>query len=365
MITLSAAAQSALDSGYTYHLRVESWLGATLLADAVPVADGQEDTMRPLRVPDRITLTVPKVDAQGYMWAPGNDPFHPLATNGQRLNVKLGIGVGNSVVEWFQRGWYVVEQTDGTGDSVKVEAVGLLHLVDEARLVSPYQPAGTLLSTLRGLVEPAMTVVMSSALTDRAVPAGINYDEDRLGAVLELLDAWPAQASVTPTGYLYVEPATPPTAALVTITNDPAARTIVSAGGESSRRGAWNAVVARGTDSSGGQVQGVSALPPSNPRVPGGPFNPLTVPFFYFSPLLTTVSQAALAAETIRLRKGRDGARAYRVEMVPRPNLQLGDPVNLVIDEEPDGLLCTVEEAGLPLRPSGGAHQVLLREVLA
>ncbi|MDG4790368.1 DUF5047 domain-containing protein [Micromonospora sp. WMMD1102] len=357
MIELSEAAQDVLTRSYRMHLAVESWLGDELLSDAVPVDSGGEETDRTSNVPERVTLTVPR-RYRGESWTP-IAADHPLAANGQRLRVQLGIELAGGTVEWFQRGWFLIEESAVDGDSVSVEAVGLLALIDEARLVTPYQPSGTFVSTLRGLVEPALTVVVDPALTDRSVPSGLNFDDDRLGAVMELLDAWPADAMVTPDGYLSVVPAVQSQDSVLLIT-DLAGGTIIEATGGSSRDGAASVVVARGTASDGGQVQGV-AYAQSGPTRISGPFNPLPVPFYYESPLLTTAGQCSSAAATILARRMRETAVELNVEMVPHPGLQAGDTVRVSTVDHPD-LLCSVEALSLPYT-ADGPQQLTVRSL--
>lgn len=361
MISLSETAAAIVTGGsYDYRLSVESWLGDELLADDIPVESASETTDRGQRVPERVTLNVPRV-VDGYNWSP-IAADHPLAWYGQRLRVQLGVGIGPDGVEWFNRGEFVVTESKPDGDLVRVTAVGLLGLVDEARLVSPYQPAGTFISTLRGLIEPALTVDVDAGLVDRAVPTGINYDEDRLGAVNELLDAWPATARVTEDGYLLVEPVTTVGVPVLALTNQPGG-TLIEAVGEGSRSGAFSIVVARGTAADGGQVQGVAAAPQSTPIAYGGAFNPLPVPFFFPSPLLTTVAQCQAAAQTVLTRKLREYAsQTFRAEIVPHPGVQAGDVASITTDEYTD-LTCTVEGLTLPYLPDGNPMQLTLRSV--
>lgn len=359
MIDLTAAATSVLTRGFRYHLAVESYRDGELLAESVPVAAATEETDRSLRVPERVTLTVPRID-RGISWSPVTDD-HPLAANGQRLRVQLGIGLTGNQVEWFQRGWFVIADSKANGDDVTVTALGLLTLIDEARLIAPYQPSGTLASTLRGLVEPALTVVVDSGLTDRSVPSGVNYDEDRLGAVLELVDAWPADLRTDPGGFLRVAPVDQSSTPVLALT-DGAGGTVIRASGGSTREGAATVVVARGTASDGGQVQGVAYDLSGGPKSYGSPFNPLPVPFFFPSPLLTTVGQATAAAATVLARKQRQTAREFRVEMVPNPAVQTGDVVSITTDDYA-GLLCTVEALALPYTPDGGPQTLTLRSL--
>lgn len=324
MITVSSEATSVLaGSGILYYVGVESWLGGQLLASSVPVDTAGEETDRGVNVPERVTLTVPRLK-DGYDWSP-NSATHPLAAKGQRLYVKLGIGLSQGRVEWFQRGQFLIYETDTDDDTVTVQAVGLFELINQARLISPFQPTGGLVATLRSLIEPALTVLVDSSLTDRTPPGSINYDEDRLGAVNELLDAWPATAYVDPAGFLRVTAPTQSTSAVLSLT-DARSGTVITATGSSSRAGGANAIVARGTASDGSQLQGVAYIT-SGPDAYGGPYNPLAVPFFFQSPLLTTQDQCTLAAKTIRDRRQRQTSREFSIVTVPNPTIQVGDVV--------------------------------------
>lgn len=352
MISLSAEATSILTGSYVYYVAAESWRDGILVADEIPIASGGEEVDRSLRVPERATFTIPRY-ADGVDWTPSTDDA-PLAANGQRLHVKLGVGLSQGRVEWFARRRLLIQESDADGDSVQVSAVGLLSLIDEARLVSPYQPNANLSNALRGLLEPALSVLIDAALSDRATPAAVNWDEDRLGAVLEVLDAWPAQGSVDPEGYLRIGAVTQSTAPVLAITDTGSSATLIESAGSSTRDGAYNAVVARGTQSDGAQIQGVAYLT-TGPKAYGGSFNPLAVPKFFSSPLLTTIAQCNAAAATIAARLARENNREYKVAMVPHPALQEGDVVSLT--SSPLGLagvLGTIERLTLPYTPSDG-----------
>lgn len=358
-ITISDDALNSLYHGWTAHCRVESWLAGTLLADDIPVSAGWEEADGTLTVPERVTLTVPR-RADGVDWAPDTDD-HPLAANGQRLRVSLGIGLGGDRIEWFQRGEFVIHDAEPQGDSVAVEARGLLHLIDEARLVSPFQPSGTFVSTIRALVEPALTVAFHADLTDRAVPSGVTYDEDRLGALYEVLDAWPAQLRTAAAGHLIVEPVGA-TAGTIWLYDAGPARIISDTAGKSSRDGAYTVVVARGTATDGGQVQGVAYDSSTGPHAHGGPFNPLPVPFYFYSPLLTTVTQCRSAAATILARKQRDSVRPIEMSGVPHPVLQLRDQA--IINDGGYSGGYSVEGYRLPYVAGQGQMTLTVREIL-
>lgn len=345
---------------FEYRVRVESWFGGELLIDEIPVSAGTLNEDRTSRVPERLSFTVPrKVDE--FDWSPLGDDAHPLAANGQRLRLSLGVVIDGQP-EWVQRGEYVVQNTRVTSQEVQVEALGLLALIEEARLVAPYQPTGTLKSTIRKLVEPAITVVFDAALSDRSVPAGINFDEDRIGALEEVLNAWPAEASMSSNGYLYVYPVKAP-AALDSVYNfypeSHALATHVDIGGDSSREGAINCVVARGTASDGGQVQAVAYDTSGGPHHYGGSFNPLPVPEFFASPLLTTTTQCKSAAQTRLAKKQREHGRPIRITCPPVLWLEKGDVVAVDLDDTPL-TYCSIEALTLPLIPDGNPMELVV-----
>lgn len=351
MIEVSDLARAVINNGtFTYRMMVSSWQGDELLADDVPVASASEDSDRSLNVPERVTFTVPAWD-RGVSWLPTTTD-HPLAAYGQTLKVSLGVDIGPDGTEWFQRGEFVIvsSTTSDDGKTVEVVAASLLYLVQEAGFVGPFQPSGTLASTLRALIEPAVSANLDNAPADRAVPSAINWDTDRIGALYNLLDAWPAVPFMNEQGYLEVLSDSTPTAPVRSFTNTPGG-TLVAAAGTSTREGGFNVVVATGQASDLGEVRG-QAYVTSGPWSYGtGSANPLPVPFGYASPLLTTQAQCNVAAATVLARKMRQAVlRRYTITCVPDPTIQLGDPVAITNDEVTD-LLCTVETLQLPYVP--------------
>lgn len=355
MISTSETVRSLLDSGasYTYHLKVSSWLGDELLAAEVPVAAASEECDRGLSVPERVTFTVPR-EAAGYDWTPTEDT-HPLAAAGQTLKVSLGVGQGADGIEWFQRGEFLIQDTQQQGESISVTAVGLLALVEEARFVAPFQPTGTIGSTVRELIEPALTANLENAPSDRAVPtSAVNWDTDRLGALYELMDAWPADLRVNEQGYLeIIADVVPDTDDTVRSFIQDTGGTVIELAGSSTRDGGFNVVVATGQSADGNEVRGIAYVSTGPWAYGVGSANPLPVPFGYSSPLLTTNGQCTAAAQTVLRRKMRQAVlRQYTVTAVPDPTLQLGDPV-LVFLGTGEPFVATVEGMGLPYTATG------------
>jgi hypothetical protein len=349
MLEMSTAALAVVQRSYTMQVRAESWLDGELLADDIPVATGNEERDRSLTVPERITLTIPGRD-RGTDWDP-TDPGHPLAAYGQQLRIDIGIGVGAGKTEWINRGWFPIASSDTDGETVSVQCEGLLTLIEEARFVAPFQPSGTLASTVRSLVEPALTVQFDGTLVDRNIPVGMQWDEDRMAALSEVLDAWPAVPRVTEDGYLLIEPITDTGTPVLSLT-DGVGGTVVRWQGSNSRDGAFTAVVARGEDSAGNPIQGVVYDTDSlSPLRNGGPFSPLTIPYSYDSPLLTTVTQCRNSAAATLKRLRRTASRRLAVSMVPHPGLMTGDVVSVT----GAGLTSTpamIEALSMPYSPS-------------
>ena len=348
MLDMSAEALALVQGDFTMRIRAEAWLGGELLAADIPVSDGGEDRDRSLAVPESVRLTVPRED-RGTSWEPVA-PDHPLAAYGQQLRIDYGVDIAGHT-EWINRGWFLTTESETNGDTVTVQADGLLQLIDEAKLSAPFQPASgdTLASVAQELVEPALTVVVSS-LVDRAVPQGMQWDTDRMTALREVLNAWPADARVTEDGYLSIEPLSDTGTPVLALT-DGVGGTVIRWLGKTSRDGAFNVVVAQGEDSAGAQVQGVAYdRTGTSPFRVGGPFSPLPVPYFYYSPLLNTVAECRTAAETTLQRLRRRAFRELGVTMVPHPGLVPGD----IISVTGAGLTearAVVEQMSLPYSP--------------
>ncbi|MGW9025929.1 DUF5047 domain-containing protein [Streptomyces sp. NPDC055722] len=345
---MSAEALAIVQRSFKMAVRADAWLDGELIAADIPIAAGSEDRVRSLTVPERISLTVPRRD-RGVNWDPSADPEHPLAAYGQQLRISYGVDTGNGF-EWIDRGWFLITASSTDGDNVSVTCQGLLSLIDEAKFVAPFQPSGTFTSTVRSLVEPALTVVFDGTLTDRSIPVGMQWDDDRMAALGEVLDAWPAVAEVTADGLLLVEPLVESGPSVLTVT-DGKGGTVVRWSGDTSRDGAFNVVIAQGEDANGNQVQGVAYdLDSLSPFRIGGPFNTLPVPTTFSSPLLTTIDQCRKAATTRLKTLRRSAFRKLTASLVPHPGLVPGDLVSVTgagLTSRP----CIVEGLSLPYTP--------------
>jgi hypothetical protein len=375
MIALSDVAQSML-AGYSFqlHNRLSSWLGGEQIADDIPGVEVIEEADGTLRVPETLTFKVPTTDDQGNLWVPIYYDS-PLGWFGQRIVAQIGISVGHGAIEWIDRGEFLIESAETEEDVVVVSCVGLLHLVDEAELPNEYQPkaGATLGSILRALMEPGITVDLDEAPTDRAAPTSITWSDNRLDNVLGVLDAWPAQGTITEAGQFEVlpVPGDPVVEDVVFTFTDGQDGTAMRWNTSGSRDGAFNALIAKGQypDSAGAKAgQEIMATAydtdPDSPFRIGGAFSPYLVPFGYASPLMTTQAMVQLAANTRFATQRRQAGTTVRISAVPHPGLKVGDAVAVTSDLLGlSGALGSIGAMILPHQAEGGAMAVTVRLV--
>lgn len=370
MIDVSDALAAILDSrSFVMSCRISVTLGGTILADDIPVIAGTEEFDDSLRVPERVQLSVPRI-VDGVDMIP-TGPTSPLAPYGQRMHVKIGVGIDGGDTEWMDRGEFLIHTTQLQGEEIAVTAVGLLEMIDEARLVAAFRPAGTFTTALRALVEPALTVIIDPAVTalDRSVPSDLNEDEDRLQAVLNLLTAWPARGQLDQSGVLRILAADDyPAGGVVQLYNfdDHETANVIQVGGAITRDGLYNTVVARGQAADGNTVIGVAY-----DKTAGGAtsltsyFNPLPVPFYYFSPLMTTSVQCQAAASSILTRKAALSAQRLQMDCVPDPRLCGNDLIAYRPQrsaDPSDELATIIDRLVMPLTADSGPMRLVLRE---
>jgi hypothetical protein len=376
MITVSDECGRILETGsFTLSCRATVTLAGQVIADDLPVVGGHEEFDDNLAVPERVTVKFPRT-IDGVDMIP-TAATSPLAPYGQRLHIKLGVGISGGKTEWLDRGEFLIWEVSLNGNAeIEVVAVGLLELIDEARLVAPFQPTGTFTTALRQLLEPAVTVIVDPDVTalDRTVPTGINEDEDRLGALNNLMKAWPARCQMTPAGYLAVLPADDYPydfgyVQLYNFTEDGITQNladIIEVGGTITREGLANTVVARGQDAVGNQMIGVAYdKTPSGPTSLRGPFNPLPVPIYYFSPLLSTSQQCQDAAVSLLRRKAAQAAQKLELRCVPDPRFCGNDRIDYIAERSTDidrSIPVVIERMTLPYTADSGPMVLIVRE---
>lgn len=311
---------------------VSSWRGTDLLAESVPIIGGRLAVNGDQQVPERLTFTVPE-DADGRSWVP-EDFLHPLAHYGQYVTADISVQAAvTGEVTSSRLGRFQIQSWEADDDGlVSVECVGLLQRAMDARFRVPQvpRPTGTLVSEIRRLMVPGVPVVIDPALADRPVPQHFVWDDDRLGALYELADAWPARLRVDQHGTLRVLPPLPAQPVPVLSWTDGEGGAVVRAPRSGSRDGVHNVVVARssGTDQPGRpplQAVAVTGEHALRPDTYG------EVVRYWSSPLATTTAMLQSSADSLVASANRR-ARPQIVRVLPDPRVELDDPVRVTRD---------------------------------
>jgi hypothetical protein len=358
---------------YSHRIRLDldSWLADELIAESIPLSTGALDEAGDQAIPERLTLTVPGVDNAGTSWLPA-DHLSPLSQHGQRLYVTHNVLRGDNSSLVVGLGWYVIQDWQERAGNVEVEAVGLLQLLaDDGLVTSTSPPAGsTFASELVRLVDQLLPVDIDTALTDRAIPLTMAWQDDRLQAVQQLLAAWPARMYVDESGVLVVtKPYATTDAAELTLYQ--LAGTVISQSRSGNRDGLPSLIIARGENAGDDNRAPVVGY--------AGDYNPASPTFIprygiktevLASPLLTTVDQCTAAANT-RLARSQQ-SRVIPVSTYPDARIRPGVRIDLqyqhrsprgeVIDAEL--VRCRVLSSSLQLTAAGGAQALDLAVIV-
>lgn len=315
--------------------------GGTLLTDDGANVRGELDVQVPLRFVDDDRRTVDLNPGGGRSL---------LDAEGTQVAVTYLIGLPRGGHEAVELGWYRINEwdADDTAGRVNASATSLEDVIREARFLDPVRVGkGTSYANaaaqIVGDLLPHVVTAEPGTVTGRQV-----FEEDRLGALGELLASWPARAFVDDSGTLVIAPPydddTDPTVATLT---DGEGGTVVSRPTSGSRDGIYNAVKATGetTDTSTEPVSAVAYLT-SGPRRWNGPYG--NVPYFYTSPLLTTRSECRKAARTI-LARLQDRSVPFTVTAAPDPRLECGDVIEVHYRGEAHRV--RIDTIDLPLTP--------------
>ena len=302
----------------------------------VPVVGGSVTYSVDMEAQVRLNVTVPRF-ADGFDWHPGNDATHPLARYGQTLSAAVHV-TGGGVDEIIQVATAAIQSwaLSDDGGSVSVECLGPLKAVKDAGFAVPQavRPGGSYGTELTRLMAGMAPLVIDDTLPVRGLPVGQAWGDDRLEAVKELVDAWPARLRTDAYGVVWALPRLGPTPTPVARLADGEGGTVVSAPTADAREGVPNRVVARGEAESEDRpaVQGVADIR-TGPMSVEGPYGVVT--HYFSSPLLTTWANTSGAA-VARLRDLTRRSRTLAVTCAPDPRFTLDLPVEVVHDGRTD-----------------------------
>lgn len=316
----------------TWQANVSSWLGGNLLADQIPVTTGDLTVDVTQQVPETLIFTVPE-ETEGFSWVPSG-PSDPLGKFGQQISLQIEVTSPVSQQDWqVQVGWFQIQdwQHDDVAKTVEVTAVGLLQIAADDAFITPAAPISTdtFVSAFTRLLPTSLGVNFDAALTDRALPQSFQWDQDRLGALYDIADAWPARIRVDAFGTVQVLAPLSNTVTPTLTLQQGVRGTLISAPQNDTRDQVYNVVVVQSSATDDPALSPIQATA----QVIGGPLDP-TGPYgyvvrFYSSPLVTTIAQCQSAAQQI-LQQSVVPALSKVATIAPDPRLDLDDPIQLI-----------------------------------
>lgn len=330
-------------------LTVWAWLAGKLVVPEplkVKSWSFDDDAGDKQKINQRVNFTI--ADPDGTLGAWRFDD--PLGVGGTRLQVIYNVGGAGAVnYGWFRitdnvptEYWesrvineYGYQEPDGSlpihkrrvfikTAAVALTAVDLTADVDRDRFQSPQSPGtgATVISEFKRLTGRYFPTVVDDGVTDTALSRQLVYDRERLEACQDLLSRVSARYRMGGDGEAHIYPQRGPIVWRV----EPTAGLISVARGQSID-GLYNRWVVEGKNvASGDPIYGTADIE-SGPLRYGGPHG--QVPFFYSSEMITTVAQATTYAKELRDQFIGSLAVELSVEIIPRPEIQAGDQIEV------------------------------------
>ena len=368
MIAVQDASQDFLDAlrgSHTQVVQVDAYRGGELLSpeDGLPVAGGQVTITAGQPIRTQVSVTVADPDG---VWAPAADGA--LSPYGSQLHVRAGVRAG-ALLQYFSLVWAPIttaqtserwqpyQRVDKTvqvsrGQSTEVTATDRAQVVAGSRFLGRTQPlASTVFAEIGQLLSGVVPWwAPPSGVTDKPVPAGITYQDDRLAAIGTLAAVVNADLIFTEEGVATLTPRAAVGASVWTVPLGPQDRpAVIAFDRELSADNTYNGVIARGTTFNGQPVIGQAVIG-DGPMRWDGPYG--RVPWFFDSAAtIGTQADANSAAINELARLQRERTQTLTVQCVSNPALEVGDTVTLTMaNGTVDGL---VMSATWPLVPGG------------
>jgi hypothetical protein len=207
---------------------------------------------------------------------------------------------------------------------VRLSVADLTLNVDLDKLEAPESPkaGATVLSDFARLTANHFPTVVDEGVVDRDLPGQLVYDRERLEACQDLLGRVSARYRMGGDGECHVYPYD----AAPVLRIEPGS-SLVSVKRKQDINGLYNRWVVQGKESTNGQpVKGVVDID-AGPLAYGGDHG--RVQFFYQSEMIETEEQAVAYARELRAKFLASLAVELIVSIVPRPELQAGDRVEI------------------------------------
>lgn len=348
MYPVSTTFTQALRESHTAVVQVDAYLDGDLIAEDMPISDGQVSVASGTGV--RRTLDVTIAD---------RDLWSTLDVIGVELHAYRGIRYPSGDREMVPLG---VFSLDAQSISVGPEGgIGVRSAPDRWARVQRGQletptaaiPTAQIRSEIARLVTGAVSgITVTTTATSTATAGPLIWDQDRAAAAVDLATSIGAEVYFDFDGNLVIEDA--PLLGQTPVWMVDASPSGVLLAGERIRDRArtYNVVVAYPSSLTGAALYAPVIVEDSDPTsrtYVGGPFG--RVPYRYTSPAMTTSAQALLAAKALLNRVKAVNAQ-LNVEAIVHPGLDRGDVITVLT---PDGVTeqHLIDSLTIPLTVSG------------
>lgn len=349
MRTVSAKWRTTLATTHGIRTTVDSYVlvnGVPARKVRIPIISGEITFDSSAMSQRRVTLVVP-LETPEARWDPSFDEDHPLAANGQRLDVRTGVLHPDDTTELLKQGQFQITSTtvDPDAKTITVQAVDLIERWVDCPILQggPFDGFGTswkYAEVANRLSYPALffgpgynqiTPIDTSAMTNRNLEGPIEIvkagGQDRMQPLEKLLKAWPAQAAIDDDGTLVFQPpiTTAKTKPDLIITANDLDSTVLSATNRNASRRVYNAVYVNVVNPTNGAVTWrAEAKVTEGAQAVDGPMG--YVPLFYNTPILMSQNQAQITANNL-LRQSLMNGMVMEVITVPDASIQLFDTI--------------------------------------
>lgn len=330
MYAVTSTFLSALRQAHTVIVQVDAYLGATLIAEDMPISGGSVTISGGTGVRRQLTCTVTDRD----LWS-------TLDVTGVELRAYRGLRYPSGDTEMAPLGVFSLDaQAMSVGPTGGIEIQTAPDRWARVQRAAFEQPSPAVASNqIRTEIERLVTLAVSgltvsNVATSTATVGPLVWDQDRAAAVIDLATSIGAEVFFDVDGGLVIKDA--PLLGQPPVWNVDASESGVLVSGDRVRDRArtYNVVVAYPTNLTGSAVYApvvAADTDPTSRTYVNGPFG--RVPYRYTSPAMTTSGQALVAAKALLNRVKAVNAQ-LSVEAVVNPALDRGDVITVLT---PDG----------------------------
>lgn len=319
----------------------------------LPISGGDVEFDGTAKIRGNLQLAIPGIDEQNGQSRWPRRPSDLISPYGHEVFVRRGVDIGPEIL-WTPLGYYRIqapEQDDAPDGAIRIMGLDRMAGIVDGRLLEPreYDADQTVSAVVADLVTeiyPEAVIAFDSGGSD---PLGrqVIAEESRYEALWDIVTSLGKIVYWDGTGILRIETA-PEEDEPVWEVAAGADGVLLTASRRLTREGIYNAVVAEGEGTDAANPVRAVAFDsgPNSPTRFGGPFG--RVPRFYSSPLLTTITEASAAAQSL-LRRSLGAPYSVDFGAVVNPTLRPYDPVRITLR---DGTreVHVMERVRIPLR---------------